>query len=98
MNTGVLGFRENRKKGVAHRLLMCYLIGDGGSACPTSDSYFLSSDRTALLFLCRFPGIKRKEKNNADCKYETESIAEPQNAWKQSIWLSMFFCPGIPPG
>ena len=42
---------RNLKKGLAHRFLMCYLIGDEGSACPTSCSKNKSTDRTALLFL-----------------------------------------------
>ena len=79
---------------------MCYLIGDEGSACPTSGSLIVGPDRTALLFfIAGFKaGIKRKEKNNANCNYETELHEISQNAWKYSVCISMFLFPDIPPG
>ena len=41
------------KTGVAHQILLCYLIGDEGSACPTSDLIIAGPDRSALLFYFR---------------------------------------------
>ena len=49
----------NSKTGVAHQFLLCYLIGDEGSACPTSDLIIAGPDRSALLFLLS-ENIERK--------------------------------------
>ena len=38
MNIGLRGTEKKFKIGVAHQFPMCYLNGDEGSACPTSNS------------------------------------------------------------
>ena len=74
------------KKVLAHRKMMCYLIADEGSACPTSNSK-TEMDRAALLFFCK---LNERTKDNGNL-YVEKQPESPQNVQPENVGFHMRF-------
>ena len=70
--------------------MMCYLIADEGSACPSFSSEN-EPDRTGLLFL--YLNFERT-KDNGNC-YVEKQLETPQNVQSQNVRIRMRFWPKL---
>ena len=98
VNTGLRGFQKIQNQGL--RIGFWCVILSAMKEVPVRHparkcgpgSYCTS------FFIPVFRPNKRKDKNNANCNYETEFYEISQNARKYGVCISMFLFPDNPPG